>query len=69
MPQIVSDAVLDGVRIAPAQRKFRNVVDKSGMSEPVIPMNVKAEKTTEALFTACGMEGMMKLKTAVANAA
>ncbi|MGD1882525.1 MAG: SDR family NAD(P)-dependent oxidoreductase [Paracoccaceae bacterium] len=39
------------------------------MSKPVITMNVKAEKATEALFTACGMEGMMKLKTAVPNAA
>lgn len=57
------------IHTAPGQRKFRNEVDKSGMAEPVIPMNAQAEKATETLFTAYGMEGMMKLKVDVANAA
>ncbi|MEM9231278.1 MAG: SDR family oxidoreductase [Pseudomonadota bacterium] len=69
VPQIVADAVLEVIQTAPGQRKFRNEVDKSGMAEPVIPMNVQAEKATEALFTAYGMEGMMKLNTAVADVA
>ncbi len=69
VPQIVSDAVLEVIHTAPGQRQFSNEVDKSGMADPVIPMNVQAEKATEVLFTAYGMEGMMKLKTNVANAA
>lgn len=69
VPQIVSDAVLEVIHTAPGQRQFRNEVDKSGMADPVIPMNVQAEKATQALFTAYGMVGMMKLKTNVANAA
>lgn len=69
VPQIVSDVVLEVIHTTPGQRKFRNEVDKSGMADPVIPMNRQAEKATEVLFTAYGMEGMMKLKTDVANAA
>lgn len=69
VPQIVADAVLEVIHTSPGQRKFRNEVDKSGMSDPVIPLNVQAEKATEALFAAYGMEDMMKLNTAVANAA
>ncbi|MDX8350250.1 SDR family oxidoreductase [Cognatiyoonia sp. IB215446] len=69
VPQIVADAVLEVIETAPGQRKLRKEVDKSGMAEPVIPMNVQAEKATEALFTAFGMEGMMKLKTDIADAA
>lgn len=69
VPQIVSDAVLEVIHTALGQRQFRNEVDKSGMAAPVIPMNVQAEKATEVLFTAYSMEGMMKLKTKVADAA
>ncbi|MEM6496211.1 MAG: SDR family oxidoreductase [Pseudomonadota bacterium] len=69
VPQIVADAVLEVIQTAPGKRKFRNEVDKSGMAEPVIPMNTQAEKATEALFTAYGMEGMMKLKTDIADVA
>lgn len=68
-PQIVADAVLEVIETAPGERRFRNEVDKSGMAEPVIPMNLQAEKVTEALFTAFGMEGMMKLNTKTADAA
>ena len=57
------------IHTAPGQRKFRNEVDKSGMADPVIPMNIQAEKATEALPTAYGMEVIMKLNTAVAGAA
>ncbi|MEM9318462.1 MAG: SDR family oxidoreductase [Pseudomonadota bacterium] len=69
VPQIVSDAVLKVIHTAPGNRKFRNEVDKSGMAEPIIPMNLQAEEATEALFTAFGMEGMMTLNTEVAGAA
>lgn len=69
VPQIVADAVREVIETAPGQRRFRTEVDKSGMAEPVIPMNAHAETATEALFTAYGMDGMMKLNTAVADAA
>ena len=39
------------------------------MADPVIPTSLQTEKATEVLFTAYDMEGMMKLKTNVANAA
>ncbi|MDP5218515.1 SDR family NAD(P)-dependent oxidoreductase [Ruegeria sp. 2205SS24-7] len=69
VPQIVADAVLEVIHTPAGQRKFRNEVDKSGMAEPVIPMNKQAEAATKALFTAYGMDGMMTLNTAVADAA
>lgn len=68
-PQIVADAVLDVIHTAPGQRTFRNEVDKSGMADVVTPMNVQAEKATEALFTAYGMEGMMALNLTTSDAA
>ncbi len=69
VPQIVSDAVLEVIHATPGQRWFRNEVDKRGMEDPVIPTSLQTEKATEVLFTAYDMEGMMKLKTNVANAA
>lgn len=68
-PQFVADAVLEIIHTPAGQRKFRNEVDKSGMAEPVIPMNEQAEAATKALFTAYGMEGMMTLNSVVVDAA
>ncbi len=50
-------------------QKIQKEVHKSGMADPIIPMNRQAEKATQALFTAYGREGMMKLKTNVAHVA
>jgi len=68
-PQIVSDAVLKVINTAPGQRPFRTEVDRSGMSDPIAPYNVQAETVMEQLFTAFGMEGMLKLNTEAAKAA
>lgn len=68
-PQIVSDAVVNLINTAPGERPFRTEVDRSGMADPVIPYNAQAEKVTEALFTAYGMDGLLQLNTAAAKAA
>ena len=68
-PQIVSDAVVSLIGMAPGSRPFRTEVDHSGMAEPIKPYNAQLEKVTEQLFTSYGMEGMLKLNTAVSEAA
>ncbi|WP_422377662.1 SDR family oxidoreductase [Roseibium sp.] len=68
-PQIVSDAVVKLISTVPGERPFRTEVDRSGMADPVIPYNAQAEKVTEALFTAYGMDGLLQLNTAAAKAA
>ena len=68
-PQIVSDAVLKVIETAPGSRPFRTEVDRSGMADPIAPYNVQAEMVTEQLFTAYGIDGMLKLNTDAAEAA
>ncbi len=68
-PQIVADAVLKVINTKPGERPFRTEVDRSGMADPIAPYNVQAEAVTEQLFTAYGMEGMLKLNTGAAKAA
>lgn len=68
-PQIVSDAVVALVDMAPGTRPFRTEVDRSGMADPIKPYNAQLEKVTEQLFTSYGMEGMLKLNTTVTKAA
>lgn len=62
-PQIVADAVLKVINTTPGQRPFRTEVDRSGMADPIAPYNIQAEKITEQLFIAYGMDGMLKLNT------
>lgn len=68
-PQIVSDAVVDIVNMAPGSRPFRTEVDRSGMGDPIKPYNDQLARVTEELFTSYGMEGMLKLNTAETKAA
>ncbi len=68
-PQIVSDAVVELINMAPGERPFRNEVDRSGMSDPIVPYNVQAEKVSQTLFTSYGMEGMLKLNTVAPKSA
>ncbi|MEM9682468.1 MAG: SDR family oxidoreductase [Pseudomonadota bacterium] len=68
-PEIVSDAVVALVNMAPGTRPFRTEVDRSGMADPIKPYNAQLEDVTEQLFTSYGMEGMLKLNTAGAKAA
>ena len=39
------------------------------MADPVISISLQTEMAAETLFTAYGLEGMMKLNSNVANAA
>ncbi|MEM9106024.1 MAG: SDR family oxidoreductase [Pseudomonadota bacterium] len=68
-PQIVSDAVVRVINTAPGERAFRNEVDRSGMADPIVPYNAQADKVTEALFTAYGMEDFLRLNTTASKAA
>jgi len=61
VPQIVSDAVVDVIGMAPGARPFRTIVDHSGMGDPVKPYNDQLANVTEALYTHFGMEGMLRL--------
>lgn len=68
-PQIVSDAVVALVDMAPGTRPFRTEVDRSGMADPIKPYNAQLEQVTRQLFTSYGMEGMLELNTDVAKVA
>ncbi|MEM7021135.1 MAG: SDR family oxidoreductase [Pseudomonadota bacterium] len=68
-PQLVSDAVVALVNMAPGTRPFRTEVDRSGMADPIKPYNAHLEKVTEQLFANYGLERMLKLNTAVARVA
>lgn len=68
-PQIVSDAVVKLVDMAPGSRPFRTEVDRSGMGDPVKPYNDLHVMVTEELFTNFQMEGMLKLNVAGSEAA
>ena len=68
-PQIVSDAVVGLVDMAPGSRPFRTEVDRSGMADPIKPYNEHLERVTKELFTAYGIEAMLTLNTDASKAA
>lgn len=69
VPQVVADAVVDVINMAPGTRPFRTEVDRSGMGEPIKPYNDQLARVTEALYTNFGMEGMLKLNAGEPKAA
>eukprot|EP00752_Nemacystus_decipiens_P019215 g17271.t1 len=60
-PQLVADAVVDVVGRAPGTRPFRTIVDKVGMGDPITGYNEQLDGITEGIFTAFGIDGMLKL--------
>lgn len=68
-PQIVADAVVRVINMAPGTRPFRTEVDRSGMGEPIKPYNDQLASVTEALYTSFGMEGMLRLNVGETKAA
>jgi NAD(P)-dependent dehydrogenase (short-subunit alcohol dehydrogenase family) len=61
-PQNVADTV-SGLIDAPAgERRFRTVVDKMGMGDHIEGYNEKLDQVTTGIYTAFGMEGMLKPK-------
>jgi NAD(P)-dependent dehydrogenase (short-subunit alcohol dehydrogenase family) len=61
-PQMVADAILKVIDMPRGQRPFRTVVDGLGMGEPIEKYNEAADQTTTGIYSAMGMEGMMKLR-------
>ena len=68
-PQLVADAVVSVIGKTPGTRPFRTQVDKIGMGDPIEGYNEHLDKVTEGIFTALGMDGMLKLNTAAQKAA
>lgn len=62
-PQRVSDAILSVIETPAGQRKFRTIVDFSGMEQAVEPLNEAHKKTTDGLYEAFGIGHLRTLKT------
>ena len=61
-PQIVADAILELLAMPAGERPFRTVVDKMGMGDPISAYNESAEQVTHGIYSAFGMDGMLKLQ-------
>ncbi len=61
-PQMVADAVLRVIELPRGQRPFRTVVDGLGMGDPIEKYNLAADQTTKGIYTAFGMDSMLKVK-------
>lgn len=61
-PQLVADAVLSLVNAPAGERKFRTVVDKMGMGDHIENYNKNLEQVTHGIYSAFGMESMLKPK-------
>ena len=61
-PQNVADAIADLIDTPAGQRQFRTVVDKMGMGDHLVGYNDQLEQITNGIYTAFGMDGMLKLK-------
>lgn len=60
-PQIVADAIASLIAQPFGEKPFRTVVDHMGMSEPVEQYNQVLHQITESVYSAFGIEGMLKL--------
>ncbi len=61
-PQDVADAILSIINTPAGERPFRTLVDKMGMGDQIQPYNEHAEKLTNGIYSAFGMEDMLKPK-------
>lgn len=61
-PQLVADAIVSVIETPAGQRPFRTTVDTMGMGDAIQPYNEHAEKMTAGLYSAIGMDGMLKLE-------
>lgn len=60
--QNVADAISILINTPTGQRKFRTVVDKMGMGEPIEGYNNQHEQLTSEIFNTFGIESMLKLQ-------
>ncbi len=65
-PQLVADALLSLVNTAHGERPFRTQVDTLGMGDHVKNANDLQEQITQGIFTAFGIDGMLKVNTQAA---
>ena len=61
-PQDVADAVAKLLDTPRGQRPFRTVVDGMGMGEPIEAINNAADQSTEGIYNAFEIGGMLKVK-------
>ena len=61
-PQNVADLIVGLIDTPAGQRPFRSVVDKMGMGDHIMGYNEHLEKITSGIFSAFGIEHMLKLK-------
>ncbi|MBD3332848.1 SDR family NAD(P)-dependent oxidoreductase [candidate division GN15 bacterium] len=61
-PQMVADAILEVINKPQGQRPFRTVVDGLGMGQPIETLNQTSDQVTTGIYTAFGMESMLKLQ-------
>ncbi|MBL1419330.1 MAG: SDR family NAD(P)-dependent oxidoreductase [Alphaproteobacteria bacterium] len=62
-PQRVADMILQVIETQAGTRKFRNIVDFTGMADAVEPLNEALKNTTDGLYEAFGIGHLRKLKT------
>jgi len=61
-PQNVADAIVNLVNTPAGERAVRTVVDNMGMGDHIRPYNNVLDQIHEGVFTAFGMQDMLKLK-------
>ena len=61
-PQLVADAIAKIIATPAGQRPMRTTVDNMGMGTHIAPYNDQLAQIHEGIFTAFGMEDMLKLK-------
>lgn len=61
-PQKVADKIMEVIKTPAGQRKFRNIVDFTGMEDAVEPLNEAIKNTTDAIYDAIGIGHLRTLK-------
>lgn len=61
-PNNVGDAIVKLINTPAGQRPMRTIVDNMGMGNHIEPYNSQLAKIHEVIYTAFGMESMLKLK-------
>jgi len=61
-PQNVANAIAELINIPAGERAVRTVVDKMGMGDHITPYNKVLDQIHEGVYTAFGMQDMLKLK-------
>jgi len=60
-PQMVADAVLNLIELPRGRRPFRTIVEGMGMGEPIEKYNQAASQMTTSIYSAIGIDKMLKV--------